>query len=91
MEVDAGPILPDLIDSGQRMHHDHLLFGAGHDVRSEDELAKTLRRETRKTDRRLIHSPAHTASTFRQHGAAFSPPGGPTGQSVEVIYACSDR
>lgn len=41
--------LPDFIDSGQRMHHDHLLFGYGHDVRGEDELAKTLRKKKKKS------------------------------------------
>lgn len=35
----------DFIDSGQRMHHYHLLFGYSHDVRGEDELAKTLRKK----------------------------------------------
>lgn len=35
-------VLPDFIDSGQRVHHHHPLLGHGHDVRGEDELAETL-------------------------------------------------
>lgn len=46
------------------MHHHHLLFGSSHDVRGEDELAKTLRTK-------LIYSPAHKSSTFRKHCTAF--------------------
>lgn len=45
MDNAADRISPDFVDSGQRMHHDHLLFGDSHDVRGEDELAKTLRKE----------------------------------------------
>lgn len=41
----ADGILPDFIDSGQWMHHYHLLFGYGHDVWGEDELAETLRKK----------------------------------------------
>ncbi len=46
-------ILPDFIDSGQRMHHYHLLLGYSHDVWGEDELAKTLRKKKKQS--RLIH------------------------------------
>lgn len=53
----ADRILPDFVDSGQRMHHDHLLFGYSHDVRGEDELAKTLRQKEKKhTVTKLIYS-----------------------------------
>lgn len=45
MHHGADWIVPDFVDSGQRMHHYHLLFGYSHDVRSEDELAETLRKK----------------------------------------------
>lgn len=45
----ADGVLPDFIDSGQRMHHYHLLFGYSHDVRGEDELAKTLRKNKKQS------------------------------------------
>ena len=35
--------LPDFIDPGQWMHHHHPLFGNRHDMRSQDELTKTLK------------------------------------------------
>lgn len=54
------------------MHHHHLLFGSSHDVRGEDELAKTLRTK-KKPVTKLIYSPAHKSSTFRKHCTAFDP------------------
>lgn len=55
------------------MHHHHLLFGSSHDVRGEDELAKTLRTKKKQTVTKLIYSPAHKSSTFRKHCTAFDP------------------
>lgn len=37
---------PDFVDSGQRVHHHHLLLGHSHDVGGEDELAETLQEDT---------------------------------------------
>lgn len=42
---------PDFIDSGQRMHHHHLLLGYSHDVRGEDELSETLTERERDSHR----------------------------------------
>lgn len=42
--VDAADVSsPDFIDPGQRMHHHHLFLGNSHNMRSQDELTKTLR------------------------------------------------
>lgn len=42
--VDASDVSsPDFIDSGQWMHHHHLFLGNSHNMRSQDELTKTLR------------------------------------------------
>lgn len=86
MGLDAGAdrILPDLIDSGQRVHHDHPFFGPGHDVRGEDELAKTLRRTKKNRHKADPQSYSFHSQTTRH---SFQPHGGPTGQSVEVIYS----
>lgn len=37
---------PDFVDSGQWVHHHHLLLGHSHDVGGEDELAETLQEDT---------------------------------------------
>lgn len=60
--VDAADVSsPDFIDSGQRMHHHHLFLGNSHNMRSQDELTKTLRMNKKITGRFMCDHNCKTA------------------------------